>query len=365
MKKGIKIGLVVLAAIMVVLFIVGNKVADDVAKPFTEEEVHQNTKRVFQQMGFQEKAFLETHRLVEWTFSTEEGEIECVYHSVKNPKATLLFLPPVGYDKRLSYGLVPYLSGLGIEVVSYDPRGSRGGERDFTTFGIKEKEDLLKVIPEIKKKTEDRPCYLWGISTGATTISLCLSHPIENEVEGVILDSPWINGKESISKIIGERTTIPEDFLVFLGSMVSRVKYGFAYDDIQTQKLGKFYPGRVLYFASKKDRWVDPQKSKQAFGCFPGKENKLVMVQQSDHGQILGDHPLLYGKELGLFIFKEEVDKYKAFLDQTFGEGASELVEDLLDTKTVDVEEELKKHGMDIKELLKDPAWRKKIYSKP
>lgn len=332
---------------------IGNAIADKVAMPFTRLDIKENTDKILAMAGFDEKDFLSKYKRQTLTMPLEKGDLPIEFFPSKNPRGTILLVHPIGFDARLSYLLVPSFLEIGLQVISYDQRGAGSNPEDYYTLGKKESEELVQVLDFVKDYLNGQPLYVWGVSTGATTICLGLKDSLGEQVSGIILDSPWYDGKEVIKEVLHkEGPPIPESLLLKAGSLVSKKKYGFSYDDLDISDGTKKYYGRVLFFASKKDEIIPYSQLEYIYQSFPGKDVKLVTVEDSQHGQILIDHPLSYGKEIGLFTFGDQLSKAKSFVDATLGDGVSEKLEKHLDTGIKDIENYMKEEGLDLEKIL-------------
>jgi pimeloyl-ACP methyl ester carboxylesterase len=87
-------------------------------------------------------------------------------------RGTVIYLHGIGDNRGSSIGIAQHFVPLGYDVLAYDSRahGQSGG--DACTFGVYEKEDLLRVMKTVKAK----PIILFGVSLGAATALQAAAH---------------------------------------------------------------------------------------------------------------------------------------------------------------------------------------------
>lgn len=353
MKKFILILLIVALLFGGAFLYVGKTVADEVARPFTREESRNNTNRLLTEAGFNETEFLAGHERQTISVPGEDGTLTIEYFPAKNSRGTILLLHPIGYDCRLTYLLAPRFLDIGLSVVTYDQRGAGNNINEDWTMGVKESRDLNLVAGYMKELIGGEPLYLWGVSTGASTIGMALENTgVGNKISGIILDSPIPNGEDLIKdRIRSSGIKIPVRLALKAGNFFAERQYGFSYQQADIRKGITKYYGRTLYFASRGDELVPFETSEEIFASIPGKDKKFIAAEDSRHGRIIVDHPALYAKEVGLFTLGEEEANIREAVDKILGEGASDTLEEKLDRGIDGLEERLRQSGIDPGEL--------------
>jgi pimeloyl-ACP methyl ester carboxylesterase len=78
-------------------------------------------------------------------------------------RGTVIYLHGIGDNRGSSLGVAAHFVPLGFDVLAYDSRAHGQSEGDACTYGVFEKQDLLRVLETI----EARPVILLGVSLGA------------------------------------------------------------------------------------------------------------------------------------------------------------------------------------------------------
>jgi alpha-beta hydrolase superfamily lysophospholipase len=78
-------------------------------------------------------------------------------------RGTVVYLHGIGDSRRSSPGIADHFVPAGYDVLAYDSRAHGESEGDACTYGVYERQDLIKVLAHV----ENRPIILLGVSLGA------------------------------------------------------------------------------------------------------------------------------------------------------------------------------------------------------
>ncbi len=122
-------------------------------------------------------------------------------------------------------------------VLIIDGRAHNQSEGDFMTYGVYEHKDLLMWIDFIDNYFEKQyNIYLHGSDMGAIVVSMVADKVDPSKVKGLILESPFTNGRSLFSKFVfqnGKFKNIAQ-VLKFTYRKAKR-KYGINLDDINPE----------------------------------------------------------------------------------------------------------------------------------
>ena len=103
-----------------------------------------------------------------------------------------------GYSIRDFSGGINEVIRRGNNVLLVDHHGHNLSSGRTITFGVKEKDDVLRWIEYINKRNNNPDIYLYGISMGAATVLMDSGLPLPNNVKAIIADCPYNSVKEEI-----------------------------------------------------------------------------------------------------------------------------------------------------------------------
>lgn len=87
--------------------------------------------------------------------------------------------------------LVESLGECGYHFCSFDFSGSGRSEGKYTTFGLREQDDVNAVMAWLDTTRVYKRYILWGRSMGGAAIILSQSRNLNEKVQCIVLDSPF------------------------------------------------------------------------------------------------------------------------------------------------------------------------------
>lgn len=299
----------ILGIVLVLTLGAGTFLALSIAKGprhlISREEAKENTEEALKKAGFSEDNFLEVYKPETIEVPLKEGTLPLEFFPMKGAKATVIFLHPMGGDRRTTYPVMEYFLKGGFQTATFDQRGVGENPGDGQGMGVLEGRDFTEVVRALKEKT-DLPLYAWGMSYGANALCQGLKdEETSAALSGVILDSPLVSPGSFLREgVENAGVPLPTSFLLDLGSLGTKALYGYSYEDLDCTSGGENFKGSLLFFASEKDELISYGEMVGLYDAFPG-EKKLVSVKDAPHGQIMERKPRLYMKEIGLYFLKE------------------------------------------------------------
>lgn len=212
---------------------------------------------------------------------------------LENPEPTTKYvILSHGYtDNRLgSLKYVPMYLKLGFHCVLYDLRGHGENRADFTTYGIREAEDLKRLIEDARKRFPDMTVLgLHGESLGAaTTITVLKFRP---QVDFAVADC----GFSDIENVLrqGYRSARAPQFLFGLSDLGARLRYRYSLKDMRPIDSldGNTVP--VLFIHGAEDGFILPKNSQDMAARTKG-YSEVRLIPKAGHAQSILTAPEEY-----------------------------------------------------------------------
>lgn len=235
----------------------------------------------------------------EYTVKGNDGYILHV-ELLKNPELSDKYvIISHGYtDTR--YGALKYAEmylDFGYNCIIYDLRGHGDNASTFTTYGILESKDLMKLIEDTRNRYEVRVLGLHGESLGAaSTITALQYHP---NVDFVVADCGF-SDIESVLRLGYKNAGVPE-FLVDLADIGSRLRYHYALKDMRPIDAIEDNTIPILFIHGEDDRFILPENSYRMYARTKGIK-EIHTIPQAGHAFSAIVNPELYRQYLSDFL---------------------------------------------------------------
>ena len=101
-------------------------------------------------------------------FTSNDGlTLAANYYTIDSAKATILLIHGIRARKEYMHNLSLAINQLGFNCVAIDLRAHGESQGKFCSFGVKEKEDVSRLISLLKQKYNDKLSIgIWGQSLG-------------------------------------------------------------------------------------------------------------------------------------------------------------------------------------------------------
>lgn len=193
----------------------------------------------------------------------------------------------------------------GYNVVLYDERHFGESSGDVSTLGMKEREDLLKVIGLVKERYgQDCHIALHGESMGAATVLLVLR---DIDVDLVVADCPFSDSVRLFREYIVNNLHIPPVTVMTLLIPVAKYIHGYLIEDTAPIKAVESSDVPICFMHGTADKLIDCDHSKQMIKVAKNPLSRLHLFEGSDHAMSIVNNRSRYEKLMKEFI--NEVNK--------------------------------------------------------
>ena len=234
---------------------------------------------------------------LEKTEYTVEGYEGYILHAelLKNPEPTKKYMIlSHGYtdNRRGSLKYVKMYLELGFNCIVYDLRGHGENESTFTTYGIREAEDLKCLIEDTRKRyTDIEKLGLHGESLGAATTITCLKY--KPEIDFAVADC----GFSDIDNVLreGYKNAHATVFLVDLADFGAKLRYHYSLKEMRPIDSLDDNTTPILFLHGEEDNFILPKNSEDM-----SKRTKGYMeyhtIPKAGHAESILTDPTLYKK---------------------------------------------------------------------
>lgn len=219
----------------------------------------------------------------ELTITSKDGFKLKGYLYNKNPISKKVILITHGYTVNhiICTQFMKMFFELGFNVLLIDVRAHGKSEGKYTTYGIKEREDMSLWINKIKEIYGDNILLgLHGQSMGGATVLMCSK--IRNDINFIISDCPYSNGRD-ILRYKFKQSNVPFFPIYQLVNFKIKSKYGFDMDDVSPIDDIKESKVPVLFIHGTSDTTTPPWMSKEMYKTKSGANDKLLLVKDGKH----------------------------------------------------------------------------------
>lgn len=316
MKKKL---LIICSVILMSIFVIGTvgmsiftgqSMIEGAFKMNTHEQTKENGEKFLEEQGFSTEEFKEHHQYIEEvSIVSSKGahQISADYMTYDGNKNhdTVILVHGHGGDRTTMYPLAQMFLEEGYNVLTYDQRNSGDNTSEYTTFGYLESEDLQDCVAFVRTQvSRDKKVGILGQSMGGATAGFYAGKAHANKnVDFIILDGPFDDMYEMIESVMYEMNTgIPVPYLMFCGSVGTKLKLGFFYQDMNVSKSIAHTEVPVLVITSKADKTCPSYMGEAIYEAIPHMNKALWLQEDIEH--IMGYYvePVQYTKEVMTFI---------------------------------------------------------------
>jgi pimeloyl-ACP methyl ester carboxylesterase len=145
--------------------------------------------------------------------SVSKEKINGWYFPSKGSKNTVLLVHGYGKNRlqfdEETFKLIQRFVNEGLNVMTFDLRGSGNSAGSISTFGKNETTDVLSAIKYLKQQNSEK-IILMGFSTGASScLNALIQTPYRDSIIGVIGDSPYAAIDNYVEYAIDSNTWLP------------------------------------------------------------------------------------------------------------------------------------------------------------
>ncbi len=206
----------------------------------------------------------------------------------KGSDKTVIFAHSQGRN-RLQFGiktldLVKNLMNSGYNVLMFDFRNSGESEGSISTFGQKEKDDILGAV-KYTKSTGTKHIILFGFGEGANAGILAAS--ASNDIETLILDTPYTDLNTYLNKVISENSKLPKLPFNKTTKLAAKLLYGI---DLSmpgpSATIEELASRPILFIYSIDDKKVTAEQSKELYKSYSASSSKGTFWETGGSGHL-------------------------------------------------------------------------------
>ena len=194
-----------------------------------------------------------------------------------------------------------FVHSLGLSALLFDLRHHGKSTGDKSTFGAKEKDDVLAAVSWMHNRQPHCKILLWGISMGAASAMLAAA---ENPgIDSVICDSTYISFKETVDHHFHLFFGLPPwPIAREIGALMQwRGDFQGAKIDIR-EAVRKIGTRPVMFVAQSEDRRMPSSYARELYGLCSSPYKRLLILNGRRHGHAYRDHPTEYQKAVREFL---------------------------------------------------------------
>jgi uncharacterized protein len=196
----------------------------------------------------------------------------------------VLLLHGVGASRQATAANAAWLASLGYATLTIDFRGHGQSTIKPRTFGLSEALDARTAFTWLKRRQNNAPVAIIGISLGAAASLLGGDGPIP--ADALILQAVYPDIRRAIRNRIASRTSIGVGYLLEpLLSFQAPLRFGAWPSRLSPIDALPRYLGPVLIIGGEQDRSTPPAETRAMFAAAQGRK-KLWLVPMGDHSAI-------------------------------------------------------------------------------
>ncbi len=180
--------------------------------------------------------------------------------------------------------------GDGVLLIHQRAQGDSQGHT--MTFGIRERQDVLRWARYCDERFPDTPLFLHGISMGAATVLMASALPLPKAVKGILADCPYDVPKDIISltakKHAGSLAGVLWPFLCAGAFLFAR---GLRFDHVCCHEAVKHTPVPILILHGEDDRFVPAYMSEPVAMANPAMVTRVTFPNAGHGMSYLEDTP--------------------------------------------------------------------------
>ena len=224
---------------------------------------------------------------------------------LKNPSPTDKYIiVSHGYtDNRM--GALKYVEmymDLGFNCIIYDLRGHGENATDFTTYGVREAQDLKCIVDDTRKRYDDISVLgLHGESLGAATTITSLKY--KPEIDFAVADC----GFSDIDNVLreGYRNAHAPVFLVDLADFTGKIRYKYSIQEMRPIDSLNDNKVPILFIHGADDTFILPKNSEDMAARTAG-YSEIHIIPKAGHAESILTAPNDYKDYVERFLEKIE-----------------------------------------------------------
>lgn len=171
---------------------------------------------------------------------------------------------------------------MGHNLLLVDQRAHGGSQGKTISFGILERQDLLKWVDySIERFGSDVKILLYGVSMGGATVLMASELPLSENVKGIIADCPYSSPLDIILDV-GKKTGLPTWLIRPFAIFGAKIFGGFDLTECNAREAVKHTQVPILIIHGEADGFV-PKEMSDIAECNPNMVTRYTFPN-ADHG---------------------------------------------------------------------------------
>ena len=175
---------------------------------------------------------------------------------------------------------------LGSNVIVVEQRGHGESGGKYSTFGVKERYDVLSWSSYvISRYGDDCRIILDGISMGASTVMMAAGlDELPKNIVGIIADCGFTSAYDEFAHVMKLWYKLPPFPLIHSVGIVAKALAGFSFDEISTENELKKSTLPLLILHGEADDFVPVKFSYRNYEASASKNKTLLVIPGAEHG---------------------------------------------------------------------------------
>ena len=244
----------------------------------------------------------------------EEAGKEQMPESIMNHD-TVIMVHGLGGTRKSVFPVAQVFLEHGYNVLIYDQRSSGENTAKYTTFGYKEKYDLIDCANYVKGFAPDKKLGIWGTSFGGITTLMAVCDPslgLTKNTDFMILDCP-------VGSMEGEIVdTLKQDgfewisgYVSWAGNIMNQLEMGYSFKDADACYVIKHKKNvsdtdnkdvPLFVINSKIDQVTPYFMGVDIYDCYESEHKKILSFEDVKHAAGWADHEDEYRKNVEEFL---------------------------------------------------------------
>ncbi len=203
----------------------------------------------------------------------------------KEPRALLIVLHGIGGAKENWVPLALNVAPRGIGTVLVDIRGHGGSGGRYTTFGYHERQDISRVVDQLREEYPDTPIGVWGHSLGGA-IALQSMADDKRIAFGLSL-STFANLAEIVYDYQHRLSGFTSRRLAAYFLRRAAEIGGFDSTEVRPEKAAARIDRPVMIIHGTADPSIDVANAHRIFDALPAEDKELILVPGADHNNVV------------------------------------------------------------------------------
>ena len=201
-----------------------------------------------------------------------------------NSDTTILLFHGYRSDGKFDFACaVKYYLEMGLNILIVDQRANGESEGILTTFGIKERRDVVSWAHFINEKYAPQNLFLSGVSMGATTVLMASNLDLPKNVRGIIADCGFTSATDIIKKVAKQAFKINATPIIPILNLMCKILGNFSLYETTAVKALSESDIPVFFIHGRCDGFVPCEMSEISYRAARA-EKHICIVDNADHG---------------------------------------------------------------------------------